>query len=270
MNGSNALLPRHLGPDQPLFALMHQSLDGNPALYTSVEEIATHYLREIRTVRPKGPYRLGGYCFGGMIAFEVAQQLQRQNERVDLVVLVNPSNPSSDQLPQPLSEHAGGAQQTGESSSDGTSFRGELSRHLQSMKALRFSQLPTYVLQRVKGKAVDSSHKIIRPVQKLAISVCLSLGRPLPPSLRSRYILAIYSEAIRTYVPELYSGRLKIFQADVGSAAPLRWKALARGGADVHYIPGDHLSVLEESHIRAWAEALKHSLTTQPDKGDAP
>jgi len=266
---SDALLPRHLGPDQPLFGLMHQSLDGTPALYTTVEEIAAHYLREIRAVRPKGPYRLGGYCFGGMVAFEVAQQLQRQKERVDLVVLVNPSNPRSDQLPLPLSENAGDSQQTGKSSRDGTSFRDQLSRHLQSMKALRFSQLPTYVLQRVMGKAVDSSLKIIRPVQKLAISVCLGLRRPLPPSLRSRYILEIYFEAMRTYVPELYSGRLTIFQADAESTAPLRWKALARGGADVHYIPGDHLSVLEESHIRAWAETLKNSLTTQPDNGDA-
>ncbi len=266
---SDALLPRHLGPDQPLFGLMHQSLDGTPALYTSVEEIATHYLREIRTVRPKGPYRLGGYCFGGMVAFEVAQQLQRQNERVDLVVLVNPSSPRSDELPLTLSDNAGGSQQTGKSFRDGTSFRDELSRHLQNMKALRFSQRSNYVLQRVKGKAVHSSQKIIRPVQKLAISVCLRLGRPLPPSLRSRYILEIYFKAIRTYVPERYSGRLTIFQADVESAAPLRWKALARGGADVHYIPGDHLSVLEESHIRAWAETLKNSLMTQPDKGDA-
>jgi thioesterase domain-containing protein len=248
---------------------MHQSLDGTPARYTSVEEIATHYLREIRTVRPKGPYRLGGYCFGGMVAFEIAQQLQKQNERVDLVVLVDPSSPRSVQLPLPPSENAGGSEQTGGSSRDGTSFRDELSRHLQRMKALRSSQLPTYVLQRVKGKAVDSSLKIIRPIQKLAIRVYLGLGRPLPPSLRSQYILEVYFKAIRRYVPELYSGRLTIFKTDVKVAAALKWRALARGGADVHYFPGDHRSVLEEPHIQAWAEALKHSLTTQPDEGDA-
>jgi thioesterase domain-containing protein len=204
-----------------------------------------------------------------MVAFEVAQQLQRQNERVDLVVLVNPSVPESNQLPLPLSENADDSQQTGKSSKGGTSFRGEFCRHLQSMKALGLSQLPTYVLQRVKGQAVDSSLKITQSVQKLAIRICLRLGRPLPPSLRSRYILQIYFEAIRTYVPKLYSGRLTIFQANAKSAAPIKWKALARGGADVHYIPGDHLSVLEESHIGVWAETLRNSLTTQPDEGDA-
>jgi hypothetical protein len=137
------------------------------------------------------------------------------------------------------------------------------------MKALSFSQLPAYLLQRVKSKAVDSALKIIPPVQKLAIRTYLGLGRPLPPSLRSRYILEIYFKAIRRYVPELYSGRLTIFQTNVESADTVRWSALARGGADVHHFPGDHRSVLEEPHLQAWAETLKSSLTTQPDEGDA-
>ena len=63
---SDAFLSRYLDADQPLYGLMHQSEDGQPARFTSVEDIAAHYLSEIRSVQPHGPYFLGGYCFGGL------------------------------------------------------------------------------------------------------------------------------------------------------------------------------------------------------------
>ena len=74
-----------------LYGLQHQSADGQPALYRSVEDIAAHYLKEICTVQPYGPYRLGGNCFGGLVAFEIANQLQSKGEHVDLLVLLNPA-----------------------------------------------------------------------------------------------------------------------------------------------------------------------------------
>ena len=58
----------------------HQSTDGQRALYTTVENIAAHYLDEILTVQRNGPYRLGGNCFGGLVAFEMAKQLQERGQ----------------------------------------------------------------------------------------------------------------------------------------------------------------------------------------------
>src|SRR5262249_40389017 len=89
---SNAYLPRYLDSEQRVYGLQHQSTDGQPALYRTVEEIATHYLTEIYTVQPHGPYRLGGYCFGGLVALEMANQLQKQGKKVDLLVLLNPAS----------------------------------------------------------------------------------------------------------------------------------------------------------------------------------
>src|SRR5262249_22232654 len=77
---SDALLPRYLGPDQPLYGVRHQGEDGTPARYTTVVDMATSCLHEIFAIQPKGPYLLGGYCFGGMIAFEIAQRLKRLDE----------------------------------------------------------------------------------------------------------------------------------------------------------------------------------------------
>ena len=92
---SNSFLPRYLGWDQPLYGLEHQSQDGKPALYDSVETIAAHYLGEIHSVQPNGPYFLGGYSFGAMVAFEMAQQLKKAGADVALLALLDPPSVTS-------------------------------------------------------------------------------------------------------------------------------------------------------------------------------
>src|SRR5207249_10218034 len=68
-------LSRHLGPDQPFYGLQAQGLDGTAECLTTVEDMAALYINEIRRVQPEGPYFIGGYCLGGTIAYEIAQQL---------------------------------------------------------------------------------------------------------------------------------------------------------------------------------------------------
>ena len=89
-DSSNAHLPAHLGPDRPLFALEHQSLDGRPALHLEVEAIANHYLSEVRAIRAHGPYLLGGYSFGAAVAFEMARQLTIEGDEVALLFMLDP------------------------------------------------------------------------------------------------------------------------------------------------------------------------------------
>ncbi len=86
---SDATLPRHLGPDQPVYGLLHQSDDGKPARYKTVESIAAHYLSEIRTIQPKGPYFIGGFCFGGLVAIEIAQQLRAVGDEMAFLVVMD-------------------------------------------------------------------------------------------------------------------------------------------------------------------------------------
>ncbi|NJN99267.1 MAG: hypothetical protein HC875_36825 [Anaerolineales bacterium] len=87
-------LARHLGLDQPFYGLQ----DGlhNPA---RIEALAAHYLTEIRSVQPEGPYLLGGVCWGGLVAFEMAQQLQAQGQQVALLVLIEPVPPPFHKIP---------------------------------------------------------------------------------------------------------------------------------------------------------------------------
>ncbi|SPP65499.1 non-ribosomal peptide synthetase [Nitrospira lenta] len=70
-----AKLARILGTEQPLYGLQARGLDGKEAPFTSVPEMASHYVQEVRRMHPDGPYLIGGVCTGGLIGYEMARQL---------------------------------------------------------------------------------------------------------------------------------------------------------------------------------------------------
>jgi thioesterase domain-containing protein len=80
-------LARRLGADRPFFAVHPLGLDGRPAPPT-VEAMAAAQLETILGVQPRGPYLLGGYCNGGLVAYEIARLLEARGERVEVLVLV--------------------------------------------------------------------------------------------------------------------------------------------------------------------------------------
>lgn len=92
-HGGNVLCYRELGqflsPDQPFYGLQAQGVDGKQPPLDRIEAMATLYLQAIRQVQPQGPYFLGGFCVGGYIAYEMAQQLQHQGETVGLLLAID-------------------------------------------------------------------------------------------------------------------------------------------------------------------------------------
>jgi amino acid adenylation domain-containing protein len=86
-------LSMHLGSEQPFHALQLKGFDMKNQPPTSMSELAQQYLAEIRRVQNKGPYLLGGYCFGGLVAMEIARLLQQVGESVSLVALIDTNCP---------------------------------------------------------------------------------------------------------------------------------------------------------------------------------
>ena len=82
-----ARLAKLLGDDQPFYGLQARGLDGKEKPFMRVEEMSAHYIEEIRSVQPQGPYLIGGTCTGGLAAYEIAQQLTAQGEEVILAVM---------------------------------------------------------------------------------------------------------------------------------------------------------------------------------------
>ncbi|MBW4473277.1 MAG: AMP-binding protein [Stenomitos rutilans HA7619-LM2] len=89
----NFALARHIDSDRPMYGVQAIGVDPQKTPHTDMQEMVSHYIQEIQTVQPEDPYLVGGISAGGSIAFEVAQQLQRQGQKVQLLVMVDTPNP---------------------------------------------------------------------------------------------------------------------------------------------------------------------------------
>jgi thioesterase domain-containing protein len=242
---SDTLIGEYLGLDQPVYGLIHQSMDGKPASCITVESIAAHYLREIRTVQSQGPYLLGGYCFGGLIAFEIAQQLKTQNEETSLLFLLDPPDYIA-------------------ASHSGSAFRARLDPVCALDCAGRPTRDVVYCLTRIKNLIKRRARVMVslacRVARRIIINGALKCGRPIPVALRSSYIMDVYDDAIRYYCPTFYKGRIIIVKAVEDNRNPETWSHLAGKGAEIHIVPGNHQNILREPYVGAWLEKLKCQL----------
>ena len=238
--------------------LEHQSQDGKPALYDSVETIAAHYLGEIHSVQPNGPYFLGGYSFGAMVAFEMAQQLKKAGADVALLALLDPPSVTS-------SKSSSSVVPSASRLTNSAFFRDEFRRHWRHLARMGTPEKLAYVLIRVKWKVVNQVQRLIRPInkilRKIVWKVYLARRRPLPPSLRSPCVLDIYHRARLKYLPQRYPGRALYIKGEMRpSAHLLAWSRLVAEGLEIQVVPGNHADVIKEPYAHLWAEKLKACL----------
>lgn len=259
-DSSAAYLSRYLGPDQPLYGLEHQSQDGKAARYTYVESIAANYFREIQSVQAQEPYYLGGYSFGSIVALEIAQQLKDQAEEVALLVLLD--------LPEPLigigtASASSSALSDGKTSLDG--FRDRLRRHSGNLAGLGYREKIAYLRERVVATVNDLrsviTSAITNALKKGVSKVCLVLGRGLPASVRSHYILGIYHRARLKYRMRSYAGRVVLFKGDGRPHDYVEnWQRYLVGNNLLYDVPGSHLELRQGTYIHNWAEPLNACL----------
>ncbi|WP_457652925.1 amino acid adenylation domain-containing protein [Rhodocaloribacter sp.] len=223
-------LARCLGPDQPVYGLEPVGLRGEAAPHARVEAMAAHYLSEIRALQPEGPYHLCGKCFGGIVAFEMAQQLHARGETVALLALfdvMRPPNVAPPKRAEPASRTAA-----------------YYARRF--FVRLRSGELAEVVRKRLKKRwrRVDQWWRHHRK----------------NPHLHT--VRSAHREARHRYVAEPYPGAVVVFRAaEAGmqgaERARRRWERLAEGGVTVHVTPGGHRSMMRPPHVETLAERLR-------------
>ena len=225
-------LARYLGDDRPVYALQAQGLYGGAPPHTSVEEMAQHYLQEIRAVQDHGPYFLVGYCFGAIVAYEMAQRLLASGEKVAILASLNGPCPRYRNVPP------------GEPAANSGGLGGSLRRGLRSIRRY---------LRTLQRKA-----------DRWRADYYRRRNTPLPVRLRDRYFLANNHRAEYLYRAKPYPGDMAIFRAKGLYRDPcLGWADLVQGGFTVHEIPGrhvDHRSMMEEPAVQALAGELRREL----------
>jgi acyl transferase domain-containing protein/thioesterase domain-containing protein len=233
--GGNVLnfrdLARYLGKDQPFYGLQAQGVDGKKEPLTTIEEMADLYLTSILEMEPNGPYLLGGYSGGGVIAYEMAQRLQAQDKPVEIVVLFDTFHPGLGMRKIPLEEQFATFKQ------DGFAYLGK-----------RFK------------KTITKNARLINHRAKLKYYT--NQGLTLPLELRNHQLTNSFLAAGSNYQPQPYSGNVLLFTAEktapVFSHAGLDrgWKELAPQ-LDIVVIPGNHDSLILEPNVYQVVENLR-------------
>lgn len=230
----------HLGPEQPVYGLASQSMGLTQPFFNRIEDMAAQYIKDMRSFRPEGPYCLTGVSFGGLVAYEMAQQLSAQGHKVALLCLFDTPGPDfskSLSIPERVFGH--------------------------SINFL--SRGPSYFLDKLKNPA-HNPQKILEANYGKSNLENHSLSSN---DQRRLEILKENQEAKRNYVVQPYSGRLSIFRSlDHPDNLnyykfldpKLGWERLAVGGLDVFDIPGDHLGILQAPHVQFLAEKIKGCL----------
>jgi aspartate racemase len=232
-------LARYL-PGQTLYALQPKGLDGEQAPYRRIEDMAAHYIKEIQTVQPCGPYFLGGYSFGGRVALEMAQQLQAQGQKVALLALLDTYGPG---YLKPLKRW------------DWVLY--------QVKKILQRG--PNYILQRMnekgKPKAKKRQDKAMADVSMIARNLGLDSNNSIDENIIR--VMEASWQADADYVPQVYPGRVDLFRSGLERSPEgcyidpqLGWGNLAEKGLEIHEVPCLHVNMFEEPQIQVLAEKL--------------
>ena len=233
-------LANHLGLERPFYGLQAQGLDGKQHPLTQIEDMAAHYIKEIQTIQPEGPYIVGGSSFGGKVAWEIAQQLIAQGQTVALLVLFDSTAPGCfTRIPvyQRLPDHFNNFWKFG----------------------------PNYILKKITGRFHWFKHRIKERNQRNSFKLSHNCTKDnIHPN---KIIQRANKQAGRKYVPQVYPGKVALFRAihkstpEGWSVDPKRgWGKLASGELDVYEVPGGHTSMFREPHVRVLAEKLRVSI----------
>lgn len=213
-------LVRHLGTDQPFYGLQALGLDGKQEPYTCIKDMASHYIEELRVVQPQGPYFLGGWSSGGIVALEMAKQLESQGQEVKLLALLDSLVMSPERLDL---------------------FLDNLRQLTTDEGMLSFLQVEIAN----HGLSTDLVLYHMHPLMRVFQSNLQAL---------LDYLTRDGSQQT------VYSGRVTYFQASeqIGQDFPnpdLALEELAASRVEIQLVPGNHLSMLRQPHV---SDVAKH------------
>jgi amino acid adenylation domain-containing protein len=242
-------LARCLGKDQPFYGLQAKGLEGCAMRYTSIEAIASYYLEEIRQVQAHGPYFLGGYCTGGIIAFEMAQQLRVAGEEVAFLVLFDTNNPERPARHSTVRKRIRLALD-------------EASGLPPSEKLRYFARRVAYRLKWEAGKVQKAGYTLLEVLYKTRKPGGENIDGGLLPLKLPVWITL--QRAMRKYKPRAYPGRIVLFRPTASDGyeypADRGWTEVAEGGLEIHDIAGKHGTIFEpifeQRHMPVVAEKL--------------
>ena len=245
--GGNVLLfhdlARLLGPDYPFYGVQAHGMDGTRDYLKTVEEMAKHYLKEIRELQPRGPYYLGGFCMGGQVAYEMAQILRQDGVKVALLAMIDTHNFHGVPLRMSFSEQISYAKE-------------KIGFHWGNF--IRLSVREEFVY--LKKKALGACN---REFERLHVRIANLLHISHQPNggvAHDLHLERLNEEAHFAYVADPYPGRVTIFKPQRNYAFA-RDEKMGWGDAiadlDLAELPVDPGGIFVEPYVRTLADGLR-------------
>jgi acyl transferase domain-containing protein/thioesterase domain-containing protein len=223
-------LSRKLGLNQPIYGLYYGMGDTTGSIISlpKIEDLAKHYIEEIQSLQPEGPYFLMGLSRGGTIAFEMAQQLISQNQKVALLVMF-----------------------------DTDLIKGKITFYPPTQRLLNKSWMMLDYIWRLGFAEFANRIKI-----RIKIKFRPLISKYFPSVNLPKPLLSINDE----YIPKPYGGKVLFFRATKSypdcyiDFPEEEWKQLVKGKLEIVDVPGNHNSILEEPHVQILAEKMKSQI----------
>ncbi|MCA9131192.1 MAG: hypothetical protein KDB22_29110 [Planctomycetales bacterium] len=221
-------LSQCLGEDQPFYALQAPGVDGILEPLTSVVEMAETYVAAIREVQPHGPYNIAGWSAGGVIAYEIAQQLLAAGEQVSHLGIID----------------------------SGVLYT------LGILRAVSPDDQPGAF--EMMGKCPADQIKVFR--KRSARAKLIPDEADDEMAIQIMQLFQSNVQAIVSYRPEPFLGRVDIYQAEEALVRPKRqpfaeWQEFCTD-IRLHSVPGNHLTMIHAPHVSGLATAMKEALTS--------
>jgi amino acid adenylation domain-containing protein len=241
-----------LAPDQPVYGLQPRGLEDGEEPIDALPAMAAHYLEAVRRFRPRGPYRLGGWSFGGVVAWEMARQLRAAGEEVDLLAMLDTSPLTDEAIAADPRDPAEVMMQTI------GGYAGPMAAERIRMDEVR--HLPP----REMALAMIAQVADARLLPESRADILVSLTRVRGANLRA--------QASYELLP--YEGRLTYFRAAASAESELvggahEFWASRAGGTTVVPVTGNHGTILQEPHVTLVAAAIL-DLPPNPDGAAEP
>ncbi len=244
-------LSRRLAPGRPVSAIQSPGLAQAGEAEVTVEAMVARYLGELRAVQPQGPYLLGGWCFGGVVAFEAARQLREAGQAVDRVVLIDTRAPVAANMP---------------GDGDDATLMSWFARDLAVPHGKRLD-IPASSLRGLGHAAMFDL--VLGGARELGVVAAETTAEQL-----ARYFEAYLANgiALQTHLPAPQEVPVLLLRArdEPADHGPLLgWEALARGPLSVFDAPGDHNSVVQAPHAAGLAALIDRHAPGMPLPGNA-
>lgn len=251
-------LARSLGPQQAFYGLQDPSLSGKAEPFATLPEMAAHYIQALQRVQPAGPYLLAGWSMGGVVAFEMAQQLQQTGQEVALLAILDSVAPlpetnqaANDQTLDPENDQITALILREVTQAFGKTL--DISADFLQRQQSEEAQLSYIMAQLQAADIVMSQEEVVQ---------MLAYGR--------RYALVYRRNmaAQSSYRPQPYTGRITLFRAaeldpDDLARNPLYgdpcygWNQLASEPVELHLVPGGHHSMVYEPYVQPLATQVQ-------------